>query len=99
MPAGERLPLLDPYHRIKHITEEELPHCPRCESGLQRPAVVWFGESLDEKMLDGINSWMFRGKVVPLFPLLFPFLSSSQPPLVKGGLVLRGRGVKLSAIY
>jgi NAD-dependent deacetylase sirtuin 5 len=64
MPPGETLPLLDPYHRIKHITEEELPHCPQCQSGLQRPGVVWFGEDLDEKILDEVNEWMFRGKLV-----------------------------------
>jgi NAD-dependent deacetylase len=33
-------------------TAEELPRCPAC-SGLLRPAVVWFGESLDEHILAG----------------------------------------------
>ena len=35
-PPGEPLPLLDPYHRIRHIPEEELPRCPQCRVGLQR---------------------------------------------------------------
>lgn len=64
MPPGETLPLLDPYHRIKHVTEEELPKCPRCEEGLQRPGVVWFGEDLDIMMLDGIEQWLGKGKLV-----------------------------------
>ncbi|POR30907.1 NAD-dependent protein deacylase [Tolypocladium paradoxum] len=62
-PTGEPLPLLDPYHRIKHIPEEELPTCPKCKAGLQRPGVVWFGEALDEDMITGINEWMNNGKV------------------------------------
>lgn len=61
---GQPLPLLDPYHRIKHIPEEDLPKCPQCQVGLQRPGVVWFGENLDEDMLDGIDEWMSQGKLV-----------------------------------
>jgi len=31
---------------------ELLPHCPRC-GGLERPHIVWFGESLDHTVLTG----------------------------------------------
>ncbi|KAM4063093.1 sir2 family protein [Hirsutella rhossiliensis] len=62
-PPGEALPLLDPYHRIKHISEEDLPACPQCKAGLQRPGVVWFGEALDNDMLKGIGEWMGKDKV------------------------------------
>ncbi|KAK1244675.1 hypothetical protein MKX07_003474 [Trichoderma sp. CBMAI-0711] len=58
MPNGEPLPLLDPYHRVKHITEDELPKCPQCSSGLQRPGVVWFGEDLDAHMMMDISAWL-----------------------------------------
>ncbi|KYK55097.1 SIR2 family histone deacetylase [Drechmeria coniospora] len=62
-PPGERLPLLDPYHRVRHVPEEELPKCPKCKVGLQRPAVVWFEEALDGEMLRGIDDWLNDGKV------------------------------------
>ncbi|KAJ6787377.1 hypothetical protein PWT90_06305 [Aphanocladium album] len=62
-PPGEKLPLLDPYHRIRHIPEEELPKCPQCHVGLQRPAVVWFGEQLDRAMVWKIDSWLKEDKV------------------------------------
>lgn len=62
-PPGETLPLLDPYHRIKHISEEELPTCPQCQTGLQRPGVVWFGEQLDFDMISEIRTWLFTGGV------------------------------------
>ncbi|KAG6057326.1 hypothetical protein E4U32_005248 [Claviceps aff. humidiphila group G2b] len=57
-PEGKPLPLLDPYHRIKHVSEEDLPRCPKCKTGLQRPGVVWFGESLDSHIVDQINDWI-----------------------------------------
>ncbi|KAG5913632.1 hypothetical protein E4U42_000961 [Claviceps africana] len=62
-PEGKSLPLLDPYHRIKHVSEEELPRCPKCKTGLQRPAVMWFGEEVDGDMLDRINKWMNVEKI------------------------------------
>ena len=55
-PEGEQLPLLNPYHRIKHVTEEDLPKCPSCNQGLQRPGVVWFGEMLDQEMMMEIQN-------------------------------------------
>lgn len=63
-PPGQTLPLLDPYHRIRHIPEEELPKCPSCGTGLQRPGVVWFGESLDPVMLASISMWLKEDTVV-----------------------------------
>lgn len=65
-PPGESLPLLDPYHRVKHIPEEELPKCPECKAGLQRPGVVWFGEGLDTDMLNSIDQWLVKGGVVSI---------------------------------
>ncbi|GAO18296.1 uncharacterized protein UV8b_06232 [Ustilaginoidea virens] len=61
--SGKPLPLLNPYHRIKHVTEEELPRCPKCKTGLQRPGVVWFGEELDKAMLERINDWIAQERV------------------------------------
>jgi NAD-dependent deacetylase sirtuin 5 len=63
-PEGQELPLLNPYHRIKHISEDDLPKCPSCKEGLQRPGVVWFGEMLDEDMMMGIQNWLSEEPVV-----------------------------------
>ncbi|KAK1970533.1 Sir2 family protein [Colletotrichum sublineola] len=57
------LPLLDPTRELPRIDDTHLPHCPSCKTGLLRPGVVWFGEGLDEAMLDGINAWISQGKV------------------------------------
>ncbi|KAK4241778.1 NAD-dependent protein deacylase [Achaetomium macrosporum] len=56
-------PLLDTSKPLPHIPASELPHCPACGNGLQRPGVVWFGEALDEEMLDAIYEWIAKEKV------------------------------------
>jgi len=55
---GQTLPLLDPNQPLADIPRKEIPSCPQCKAGLQRPGVVWFGESLDEDMLDNIDEWI-----------------------------------------
>ncbi|CAK7565271.1 MAG: hypothetical protein SEPTF4163_003184 [Sporothrix epigloea] len=47
---------------LPHIPVDELPQCPKCKS-LLRPGVVWFGEALDEEMLQSIDQWVAAGKV------------------------------------
>lgn len=67
MPNNEPNPLLDPYHRIKHIPEEELPKCPECKKGLQRPGVVWFGEALDPDTIAQADRFLASGPIVSCF--------------------------------
>lgn len=55
--------LLDASTPLARIPASELPHCPECRTGLQRPGVVWFGEELDEAMLDDIDAWIERDVV------------------------------------
>jgi NAD-dependent deacetylase sirtuin 5 len=64
---GKTLPLLDPYHRIKHVSDEDLPKCPKCKKGLQRPGVVWFGEDLDDEVLQTADNFLAKGPVDMLF--------------------------------
>ncbi|KAK2064846.1 Sir2 family protein [Colletotrichum caudatum] len=60
---SQTLPLLDPTRELARIDDADLPHCPSCKTGLLRPGVVWFNESLDEPMLRGIDEWIGKGKV------------------------------------
>jgi NAD-dependent deacetylase sirtuin 5 len=43
----------DPHAHDAHIPTSQLPHCKSC-GGLQRPAVVWFEESLNPEILSDI---------------------------------------------
>lgn len=45
--CGYQTPHRDP---VRHESKEDLPLCPACR-GLLRPAVVWFGENLDGRIL------------------------------------------------
>lgn len=60
---GQTLPLLDPAHKLERIPTEEIPACPSCQRGLQRPGVVWFGEGLDENMLVEVDRWIDSAEV------------------------------------
>lgn len=57
------MPLLDPSVPVPQIKVEDLPHCPRCQKGLLRPGVVWFGECLDELMMMEIDNWIMAGRI------------------------------------
>ncbi|TVY36330.1 NAD-dependent protein deacylase [Lachnellula occidentalis] len=45
------------------IPIDELPHCPACKTGLLRPGVVWFDESLPKQTLTEINQWIGKGLI------------------------------------
>lgn len=60
------IPLLDPLTPLPAVERSALPQCPSCGS-LQRPGVVWFGESLDHRMLAEIDVWIYRGPVDLIF--------------------------------
>lgn len=46
----------------RELTPDQLPLCPVCQS-LLRPGVVWFGESLPMRVLDGIDLFLEAGPV------------------------------------
>lgn len=52
--------------QLKDVPPEQLPHCPKCKTGLLRPGVVWFGESLPTDTLNAIDNWMYNGEKIDL---------------------------------
>jgi NAD-dependent SIR2 family protein deacetylase len=48
------------------ISPADLPHCPKCQTALLRPGVVWFGEELPEDVLDEIDAWIEDSKHIDL---------------------------------
>lgn len=62
-PPDQTLPLLDPSVPVPRVATKDLPHCPKCKTGLLRPGVVWFGEGLDEGMLNGVDDWIDKSPI------------------------------------
>lgn len=54
--SDARVPLPD-------LTPDDLPHCPKCKTGLLRPGVVWFGESLPSRTLNAVDRWVASGPI------------------------------------
>jgi NAD-dependent deacetylase sirtuin 5 len=53
----------DASNPIATVAREDLPQCPKCEDGLLRPGVVWFGEPLPEKTIRAVDKWIAAGPV------------------------------------
>lgn len=64
--AGKELDISDDRVEIPELDTKDLPHCPKCASGLLRPGVVWFGEMLPEKIINEIDSFTEESKKIDL---------------------------------
>ncbi|KAL9057690.1 MAG: hypothetical protein Q9162_002164 [Coniocarpon cinnabarinum] len=51
---------------LQAVARSELPRCPRCGTGLLRPGVVWFGESLPMDTIARVDEWMSRPEKIDL---------------------------------
>ncbi|KAL8702910.1 MAG: hypothetical protein Q9201_003916 [Fulgogasparrea decipioides] len=49
--SDARIPIAD-------IAIDDLPQCPKCQKGLLRPGVVWFGEALPEKTMKAVDDFV-----------------------------------------
>lgn len=63
-PEGQKNPILDADQPIPHVSADELPRCPKCSTGLQRPGVVWFGENLDTSVMDRADEFVNEEQLV-----------------------------------
>ena len=64
--APTELDIADDRVRIPQLAVEDLPHCPKCKTGLLRPGVVWFGETLPTKTLTKIDEFIGEPKKIDL---------------------------------
>lgn len=54
---------------LPHIDPEDLPHCPKCKTGLLRPGVVWFGEPLPLLQMDKVDAFFVQGNDDSTIPI------------------------------
>ena len=48
------------------LSHKELPQCPKCQSALLRPGIVWFGEPLPRKTLQAVDDWVRANNKIDL---------------------------------
>jgi NAD+-dependent protein deacetylase sirtuin 5 len=81
---------------IARISAEELPHCPKCETGLLRPGVVWFGEALPDDVIDSIDDWIESTPKIDL--MLVIGTSSKVYPAAGYTNIARRKGARVAVI-
>ena len=81
---------------IPKISAEELPHCPQCRTGLLRPGVVWFGESLPEDVIESIDHWIGSSQKIDL--MLVIGTSSKVYPAAGYTEIARRKGARVAVI-
>ncbi|KAI9872762.1 MAG: hypothetical protein M1830_001219 [Pleopsidium flavum] len=72
---SEELDISDESIPIPDITLQDLPHCPKCTSGLLRPGVVWFGEMLPSDTINAIDDFITNA---PKIDLIFVIGTSAK---------------------
>jgi NAD-dependent SIR2 family protein deacetylase len=55
---------MGPGNPIGRIEKKDLPKCPQCPLGLQRPDVVWFGEKLDINLVRRADNFVDQEPLV-----------------------------------
>lgn len=73
--AGKELDISDASITIPEIRTVDLPHCPKCKTGLLRPGVVWFGEMLPSDTIEAINVFI---KAAPRIDLMLVIGTSAM---------------------
>ncbi|KAI4120266.1 MAG: hypothetical protein LQ338_007143 [Usnochroma carphineum] len=61
--GGKDVDISDAGIAMPKIPVEELPHCPKCKTGLLRPGVVWFGEALPTKTINAVDQFVEESKI------------------------------------
>jgi NAD-dependent SIR2 family protein deacetylase len=61
--AARELDIADENVPLPELAIRDLPHCPSCKTGLLRPGVVWFGESLPPSVLAAVDDFIQHDKI------------------------------------
>ncbi|KAI9776173.1 MAG: hypothetical protein M1835_005589 [Candelina submexicana] len=64
--STKELDISDEKVAIPSIQKSDLPHCPKCKTGLLRPGVVWFGEMLPKETLSAIDQFIAQPEKIDL---------------------------------
>ena len=96
MAAIREADISDPKVPIPEINPDDLPHCPKCKTGLLRPGVVWFGEPLPDEVMHTVHQWIDAAPKIDL--MLVIGTSSSVYPAAGYTEVARQKGARTAVI-
>lgn len=63
---GKELDISNEDVELPTIQVSDLPKCPKCNKGLLRPGVVWFGESLPSKVISTVDQFITDSQKIDL---------------------------------
>ena len=92
----EALDISDESIPIPQIDIKDLPHCPKCKTGLLRPGVVWFGEMLPGDTLSAIDDFVSESKKIDL--ILVIGTSAKVYPAAGYVNVARAKGARVAVV-
>jgi len=78
------------------INIEDLPRCPKCKSGLLRPGVVWFGETLPKDTLEAVDNFIDMADKIDLMMVIGT--SARVYPAAEYADIARQKGAKIAVI-
>lgn len=94
--ASEELDISDDRVELAALGIEDLPMCPRCQDGILRPGVVWFGEPLPAETLRKVDAFLAEPKKIDL--ILVIGTSSKVYPAAGYVEEARARGARVAVI-
>ena len=68
--SSTELDISDENVPVPQIEVKDLPHCPKCQTGLLRPGVVWFGEALPSDTLRAIDEFVEEDEPIDLIMVI-----------------------------
>ena len=94
-PTAQELDISDDRIEIPALSEDDLPHCPKC-GHLLRPGVVWFGEALPARTMNEIDAFIEKADKIDL--ILVIGTSSKVYPAAGYVPIARDKGAKVAVI-
>ncbi|QIX01899.1 hypothetical protein AMS68_007416 [Peltaster fructicola] len=81
---------------IPHVSRSDLPTCPKCKTGVLRPGVVWFGESLPRNVTNFVDEFIRQEDRIDLIMVI----GTSAQVYPAAGYVLKARrkGTRVAVI-
>lgn len=68
--TGKELDISDAGIDLPSVKMADLPQCPKCNKGLLRPGVVWFGEALPHKVISTVDDFLTEPEEVDLIMVI-----------------------------